>query len=120
MFKWRHILFKEQIRNKDKVIDSLLSQLSKRNHILLRNRWPAIKRGAVSPQTVKVKRQATTTITTSFTPTVRTTATTTTNPQIQTENKTTNEVFSKTPFGKTNIDKKEKEKETVNQTLQKT
>ena len=105
-------MFKEQIRNKDKVIDSLLSQLSKRNHILLRNRWPAIKRGAVSPQTVKVK--------TSFTPTVRTTATTTTNPQIQTENKTTNEVFSKTPFGKTNIDKKEKEKETVNQTLQKT
>ena len=114
-------MFKEQIRNKDKAIDSLLkTQLSKRNHILLRNRWPAIKRGAVSPQTVKVKRQATTTITTSFTPTVRTTATTTTNPQIQTENKTTNKVFSKTPSGKTNIDKKEKEKETVNQILQKT
>ena len=113
-------MFKEQIRNKDKVIDSLLSQTIQTQSYIITNRWPAIKRGAVSPQTVKVKRQATTTITTSFTPTVRATATTTINPQIQTVNKTTNRVFSKTLSGKTNIDKKEKEKETVNQTLQKT
>ena len=36
-------------------------------------------------------------------------------PQIQTENKTTNESLSKSPSGKTNINKKEIEKDTVNQ-----
>ena len=54
---------KEQIRNKDKVIDSLLSQLSKRDDVILQNRWPAIKRKIVSAKTVIVERRAATTMT---------------------------------------------------------
>ena len=105
---------KEQIRNKDKVIDSLLSQLSKHDDVLLQNGWPAIKRKTVSVQTVKVERRDATTITTSSTSTAATT-TTATNPQTQTEKKTTNQNLSKTRSAKTNVNEKEKEKDTVNQ-----
>ena len=102
---------KEQIKNQDKISDSLLSQLSKRDDVLLQNRWPAIKRKTVSVQTMKVERRAATTMTTSS----KSTATTTANQQIQTESKTINENLSETPSGKTNINEKEKEKDTVNQ-----
>ena len=104
---------KEQIRNKDKVIDSLLSQLSKRDDVILQNRWPAIKRKIVSAKTVIVERRAATTMTAS--PTSTATTTTTTSRQMQTENKATNENLLKIPSGKTNINVKEKEKDTVNQ-----
>ena len=69
------------------------------------------KRKTVSVQTVEIERRAATTMTTSST----STAILTRNPQIQTENKTANENLVKTPFGNTNINEKEKEKDTVNQ-----
>ena len=74
---------KEQIRNKENVIDSLLSQLSKRDDVLLRNRWPAIKRKTGSVQAVVVERRFATTMITSS----KSAAATTTNRQIQTKSK---------------------------------